>query len=83
MVSHMFCGLNQKSMVKFKALLKQFFSQPVLYSATIDTEELRGKITQDQYTLVLEDLFIGLTKNEPDSINYLPRMYEQPLENLK
>lgn len=54
-----------------------------MLTATIETEELRGKITQDQYSLVLEDLFIGLTKNCPQSINYLPLVFRDPLENLK
>ena len=52
-------------------------------AATIETEQLRGKITHDQYTLVLEDLFIGLTKNGPSSINFLPQIFRDPLENLK
>ena len=52
-------------------------------SATVETEELRGKITQDQYTVVLEDLFIGLTKSSPECINFIPKLFLQPLEHLK
>ena len=70
-------------MKRFGALLKTFIAQPVLLTATIDTEELRGKITQDQYTLVLEDLFIGLTKNCPASINFIPEMFQGPLKELQ
>ena len=44
-------------------------------SATVETEELRGKITQDQYTVVLEDLFIGLTKSSPECINFIPKIF--------
>ena len=72
MVSHLYCGLNPGNMLKFNNLLKSFCAQPVLLTATIETEELRGKITQDQYSLVLEDLFIGLTKNSPETLAYLP-----------
>jgi len=52
-------------------------------TATIETEELRGKITHNQYTLVLEDLFIGLTKSSPECLSYLPALFKQPLEKLK
>jgi len=41
----MFCGLNPQSMDKSRAMLKAFTAQPVLLTATIETEELRGKIT--------------------------------------
>jgi hypothetical protein len=41
----MYCSLNPTSNAKFGALLKSFCSQPVLLTATIETEELRGKIT--------------------------------------
>jgi len=83
MASHLFCGLNPSSHAKFEAVIKKFCSQPVLLTATIETEELRGKITQDQYSLVLEDLFIGLTKSCPQGINYLTHVFRDPLENLK
>ena len=75
--------MNPTSDGKFGALLRSFCAQPVLLTATIETEELRGKITQDQYSLVLEDLFIGLTKNGPASLNYLPKLFRGPLEKLK
>ena len=52
-------------------------------TATIETEELRGKITQDQYTIVLEDLFIGLTKSCPEGINFFSTLFKEPLENLQ
>ena len=47
MVSHLFCGLNPDNERRFSTLLRTFFSQPVLLTATIETQELRGKITQD------------------------------------
>ena len=83
MASHLFCGLNPGNERRFSTLLKTFFSQPVLLTATIETEELRGKITQDQYTVVLEDLFIGLTKNSPSSINFIPNLFKAPMERLR
>lgn len=46
-VSHLYCDLNPGSNAKFSALVKTFCAQPVLLTATIETEELRGKITQD------------------------------------
>ena len=64
-------------------MVRKFCDQPVLLTATIETEELRGKITQDQYQMVLEDMFIGLTKSSPQSLNYLPALFTEPLENLK
>lgn len=64
-VSHLFCGLSPSSPSKFEAVVRKFCDQPVLLTATIETEELRGKITQDQYQMVLEDMFIGLTKSSP------------------
>ena len=33
--------------------------------------------------MVLEDLFIGLTKSSAQSLNYLPSLFSEPLENLK
>ena len=47
MVSHLFCGLNPDNERRFSTLLRTFFSQPVLLTATIETQELRGNITQD------------------------------------
>ena len=52
-------------------------------TATVETEELRGKITQDQYTVVLEDLFIGLTRSSPECINFIPKLFKDPLDRLK
>ena len=41
-----------------------------------------NEILHDQYTLVLENLFIGLTKSCPKSLNYLPEIFKGPTEAL-
>ena len=49
---------------------------------TFSNIEAPNEISHDQYALVLENLFIGVTKSCPKNLKVLPQIFDEPTNTL-
>jgi len=70
--------------------LKTFLKLPIkplntmisVVQDVVSIAEAPNEISHDQYTLVLENLFIGMTASCPRSLQVLPEIFSEPTDTL-